>query len=177
MGGGELPKGAEGGAFKRPARTVRRRRLSRRANTVIGIILLAGMTIYGAVSIGLGISGFVNSRELATSGVPTIARVTATSGYGKDTIQVTYQVNGRVVQGTVSADPSSVYRGEVLSVVYDPSSPGVVSLASDVGDSTSAWAETIVGAIFLLLIPFSLLLTVIGRRRRRRRAINAALGD
>jgi hypothetical protein len=156
---------------------VRRRRLSRRANTVIGLVLLAGLTIYGAVSVGLGISGFVNEHELATSGVPTVARVTATSGYGKDTIQVTYQVNGRTVAGTVGVDPSSVYQGEVLSVVYDPSSPGVVSLASDVGDTSSAWAETIVGAIFLLLVPVSFLLTIIGRRRRRRRAINAALGD
>jgi Protein of unknown function (DUF3592) len=156
---------------------VRRRRLSRRANLVIGIILLAGLTIYGAVSVGLGISGFINEHELATSGVPTVARVTATSGYGKDTIQVTYQVDGRSVQGTVGADPSSVYQGEVLSVVYDPSSPGVVSLASDVGDTSSAWAETIVGAIFLLLVPVSFLLTILGRRRRRRRAINAALGD
>jgi Protein of unknown function (DUF3592) len=156
---------------------VRRRRLSRRASTVIGLVLLAGLTIYGAVSVGLGISGFVNEHELATSGVPAVARVTATSGYGKDTIQVTYQVNGRAVQGTVGADPSSVYQGEVLSVVYDPSSPGVVSLASDVGDTSSAWAETIVGAIFLLLVPVSFLLTIIGRRRRRRRAINAALGD
>jgi Protein of unknown function (DUF3592) len=156
---------------------VRRRRLSRRANTVIGLVLLAGLTIYGAVSVGLGISGFVNEHELATSGVPAVARVTATSGYGKDTIQVTYQVNGRSVQGTVGADPSSVYQGEVLSVVYDPSSPSVVSLAGDAGDTSSAWAETIVGAIFLLLVPVSFLLTIIGRRRRRRRAINAALGD
>ena len=144
---------------------------------MIGIILLAGLTIYGAVSLGLGISGFVNSRELATSGVPAVARVTATSGYGKDTIQVTYQVGGRAVQGTVGANPSSVYQGEVLSVVYDPSSPGVVSLASDVGDTSSAWAETIVGAFFFLLVPVVFLLTVIGRRRHRRRAINAALGD
>jgi hypothetical protein len=62
-------------------------------------------------------------------------------------------------------------------VVYDPSSPGVVSLASDVGDNTSAWAETIVGAFFFLLVPVTFLLTIIGRRRRRRRAVDAALGD
>jgi Protein of unknown function (DUF3592) len=156
---------------------VRRRRLGRRAGPVIGIIMLAGLTIYGAVLLGLGISGFVNEHELATSGVPAVARVTATSGYGKNTIQVSYQVDGRTVQGTVGAEPSSVYQGERLSVVYDPSSPGVVSLASDVGDTTSAWAETIVGAFFFLLVPVTFLLTIIGRRRRRRRAVNAALGD
>jgi hypothetical protein len=83
----------------------------------------------------------------------------------------------RQVQGTIGVDPSSVYTGELLAVVYDPSSPSVVSLASDVGDTSSAWAETITGAIFLLLIPLSFLLAVAGRRRRRRRAINAALGD
>jgi hypothetical protein len=156
---------------------VRRRRLSKRANTVIGVILLAGLIIYGAVSLGLGISGFVNEHELAASGVSAVGRVTATSGYGKNTIQVTYQAGGREVQGTVGADPSSVYQGELLDVVYDPSSPSVVSLASDVGDTSSAWAETITGAIFLLLVPLSFLLALIGRRRRRRRAINAALGD
>jgi hypothetical protein len=156
---------------------VRRRRLSRRASTVIGLILLAGLIIYGAVSLGLGISGFVNEHELATSGVSAVGRVTATSGYGKDTIQVTYPVDGREVQGTLSVDPTSVYQGELLDVVYDPGCPGVVSLASDVGDTSSAWAETITGAIFLLLVPLSFLLTIIGRRRRRRRAINAALGD
>ena len=138
---------------------------------MIGIIMLAGLTIYGAVLLGLGISGFVNEHELATSGVPAVARVTATSGYGKNTIQVSYQVDGRAVLGTVGAEPSSVYQGERLSVVYDPSSPGVVSLASDVGDTTSAWAETIVGAFFFLLVPVTFLLTIIGRRLRRRRGI------
>lgn len=156
---------------------VRRRRPSKRATKVIGVIMLAGLIIYGAVLVGLGISGFVNEHELATSGVPAAARVTATSGVGRNTIQVTYQVDGRSVQGTVSADPSSVFQGEALSVVYDPSSPGVVSLAGDVGDTSLAWAETITGAFFLLLVPVTFLLTIIGRRRRRRRAINAALGD
>jgi hypothetical protein len=156
---------------------VRRRRLSKRTNTVIGIIVMAGLVIYGAVSLGLGISGFVNEHELATSGVPTVARVTATSGYGKNAIQVTYQADGRATAGTIGVEPSSVYQGELLAVVYDPSSPGVVSLASDVGDTSSAWAETITGAIFLLLVPVSFLLATVSRRRRRRRAISAALGD
>jgi inner membrane protein involved in colicin E2 resistance len=52
-----------------------------------------------------------------------------------------------------------------------------VSLPGDVGDTSSAWSETIVGAIFLLLFPVSMLLAIIGRRRRRRRAIRSALGE
>ncbi len=156
---------------------MRRRSVSTRARTVIGIIIVAGLTIYGAVMLGLGISGFVNAHALATSGVPAFAQVTATSGYGENTIQVTYRADGREVQGTVGADTSQVYQGEVLPVVYDPGNPQVVSLAGDVGDTSSAWGETIAGAIFLLLFPVSLLLTVISRRRRRRRAIRAALGD
>ena len=48
---------------------------------------------------------------------------------------------------------------------------------SAVGDTTSAWAETIVGAFFFLLVPVTFLLTIIGQRRHRRRAVNAALGD
>jgi hypothetical protein len=154
-----------------------RRPASRRARNVIGIIIAAGLTIYGAVMLGLGVSAFSNEHALATSGVPAVAQVTATSGYGKDAIQVTYQVDGRQVQGTVGADPSSVYQGELVSVVYDPGDPSVVSLPSAVGDDSSAWSEVIVGAIFLLLFPVSFLLSVLGIRRRRRRAVQAALGD
>ena len=155
----------------------RRRPVSGRARNVIGVVMMAGVIIYGAVMLGLGISGFANTRALATSGVPALARVTATSGYGKATIQVTYQVKGRPVQGTVSAEPSSVYQGEPLPVVYDPGHPQVVSLASAVGDTSSAWADTIVGAIFLALVPLSFLISLISSGRRRRRAVQAALGD
>jgi hypothetical protein len=133
--------------------------------------------VFGAVMLGLGISGYINEHALAISGQPALAQVSATSGYGRDSIQVTYQVNGQQVQGTVTADPSSVYQGETLAVVYDPGNPQVVSLASDVGDTSTALGETIVGAAFLLLFPLSMLLSLLSRRRSRRRAIRAALGD
>ena len=149
---------------------------SRRARNVIGVIIMVGVAGYGAVLLGLGISGFANVHTLATSGVPVVGRVSATSGYGKTSIQVTYQVGGRPVQGTVSADPSSVYLGEPLAVVYDPGHPQVVGLASDVGDTGSAWADTIVGVIFLALVPLSFLFSLISARRRRRRAVQAATG-
>lgn len=139
--------------------------------------MVAGVIGYGAVLLGLGLSGFANAHALATSGVPALARVSATRGYGRNTIQVTYQVNGRPVQGTVGAEPSRVYRGEPLAVVYDPGHPQVVSLASDVGDTGSAWAETILGAFFLALVPLSFLLSLISRHRRRGRAAAAAAGD
>ena len=142
-----------------------------------GVITVAGLVIFGGVLLGLGISGYINTRTLVADGQPALALVTATSGYGRDTIQVTYQVSGHQVQGTVTADPSSVYQGETLPVVYDPGNPQVVSLESDVGDTSTALGETIVGAIFLLLIPVSMLLALIGRRRSRRRAIRGALGD
>jgi Protein of unknown function (DUF3592) len=154
-----------------------RRPASRRVRNLIGIVIAAGFTIYGAVELGLGISAFINEHALATSGVPTVARVTATSGYGNDTIQVTYQVDGRQVQGTVGADPSSAYQGEVVAVVYDPGDPSVVSLPSAVGNDSSAWADVIVGAIFLLLFPVTFLLSMLAMRRRRRRAVRAALGE
>ncbi len=154
----------------------RRRPVSRRARNIIGIIVMIGVIGYGGVLLGLGLSGFANVHTLATSGVPALGRVSATSGYGKTSIQVTYQVDGRPVQGTVSADPGRVYLGEPLPVVYDPGHPQVVSLASDVGDTGSAWADTIVGVIFLALVPLSFLLSLMSARRRRRRAVQAALG-
>ena len=149
---------------------------SRRARKVIGVVMVIGLIGYGAVLLGLGLSGFANAHALATSGVPAVGRVSATSGYGKTSIQVTYRVDGRPVQGTVSADPSSVYLGEPLPVVYDPGHPQVVGLASDVGDTGSAWADTIVGVIFLALVPLSFLLSLTSARRRRRRAVSATLG-
>jgi hypothetical protein len=149
---------------------------SRRARKVIGVVMVIGLIGYGAVLLGLGLSGFANAHALATSGVPALARVSATSGYGKNTIQVTYQVHGRPVQGTVGADPSRVHQGEPLAVVYDPGHPQVVGLASDVGDTGSAWADTIVGVIFLALVPLSFLLSLTSARRRRRRAVSATLG-
>ncbi len=154
----------------------RRRPGSRRARNVVGIVIMVGVVGYGAVLLGLGISGFANVHTLVTRGVPAVGRVSATSGYGKTSIQVTYRVDGRPVQGTVSADPSSVYLGEPLPVVYDPGHPQVVGLASDVGDTGSAWADTIVGVIFLALVPLSFLLSLMSARRRRRRAVQAAPG-
>ncbi len=151
--------------------------MSRQARTVLSIISLAILIITGAVMLGLGISGYINAHTLASSGQVAFAQVTATTGYGDDTIQVTYEVSGREVSGTVGADPSSVYQGEVVAIVYDPSNPQVVSLASDVGDTSSALGEMIFGAIFLLLLPVSMLFALISRRRSRRRTIRAALGD
>jgi hypothetical protein len=149
---------------------------SRRARKVIGVVMVIGLIGYGAVLLGLGLSGFANAHALATSGVPALARVSATSGYGKNTIQVTYQVHGRPVQGTVGADPSRVHQGEPLAVVYDPGHPQVVSLASDVGDTSPARVETILGAFFLALVPLCFLLALVSARRRRRRAAQAAPG-
>ncbi len=143
---------------------------------MIGVIIMAGLIGYGAVLLGLGLSGFANVHTLATSGVLALGRVSATSGYGKTSIQVTYQVDGRPVQGTVSADPGRVHLGEPLPVVYDPGHPQVVGLASDVGDTGSAWADTIVGVIFLALVPLCFLLSLISARRRRRRAVPATPG-
>ena len=153
------------------------RRRGSRLRNAIGIVLLAGTIIYGGVVLGLGISAFHNEQALSAHGVPAIARVTATSGYGRDTIGVTYPVDGHKVQGTVGADPSTVYRGEMIPVVYDPGSPQVVSLPGAVGDTGSAWGEVLAGAIVLLLFPGSFLLTLLLRRRRRRAAVRAALGD
>ena len=154
-----------------------RRRAGTRTRIVIGVIAIVGLGVYGAVLLGSGVSNFGNEHALASSGVPAVATVTATSGYGKDTIQVSYDVHGRQVEGTVTADPAGFDRGEQLPVVYDPSEPGVVSLPSAVGDTSSAWVNVIVGSVFLLLFPVSLLISALSaRRRRRRRAVQAVLG-
>jgi TRAP-type C4-dicarboxylate transport system permease small subunit len=92
---------------------------TRRARKVVGVIIMVGVVGYGAVLLGLGISGFANVHTLATSGVPVVGRVSATG---------------------------------------------------------SAWADTIVGVIFLALVPLSFLYSLISAGRRRSSAVQAAPG-
>jgi len=155
---------------------VSRRRGGTRTRIVIGVIAIVDLTVYGAVLLGSGVFDFGNERALASRGVPTVATVTATSGYGRDTIQVSYGVHGRQVQGIRTADPAGLDRGEQLPVVYDPGDPTVVSLPSAVGDTSSAWGNVIAGSILLLLFPVSLLISVLAAQRRRRRAVQVRAG-
>ena len=46
----------------------RQRPISKRARNVIGIIMGVGVIGYGAVLLGLGLSGFANAHTLATRG-------------------------------------------------------------------------------------------------------------
>ena len=112
---------------------------------MIGIVVAAAVLVYGAVLLGLGISGLHNEHALAASGVPAVAQVSATHGYGRDTIQVTFVAGARTVQGTINVGGRSYLTGQPVPVVYDPTNPTVVGLAGDIGNTSSAWAETVVG--------------------------------
>ena len=155
----------------------RRRRRRRRVGRVIGIVVAAAVLVYGAVLLGLGISGLHNEHALAASGVPAVAQVSATHGYGRDTIQVTFVAGARTVQGTINVGGRSYLTGQPVPVVYDPTNPTVVGLAGDIGNTSSAWAEIVVGAVFVALIPVCFLLSLLTARRRHRRAVRAVLGD
>jgi hypothetical protein len=160
-----------------PAASVsRRRRGRRRAGQAAGLIVAASVLIYGAVMIGLGISGLHHENILATRGVSATALVSATRGYGRDTIQVIYQAGTSTVQGTVNVGDRRYRTGQPVLVIYDPEHPGVVGLAGDIGDKSSAWAEIVIGGLFVSLIPLSVLLSVLTARRRHRRAVRAVLG-
>ena len=154
----------------------RSRRGRRRAAQVAGVIAAASVLIYGSVMIGLGISGLHHQDVLAVRGVSTTALVSATHGYGRDTIQVIYQAGTSTVQGTVNVGDRRYRTGQPVLVVYDPEHPGVVGLAGDIGDKSSAWAEIVIGAVFVALIPACYLLSVLTARRRHRRAVRAVLG-
>jgi hypothetical protein len=162
-----------------PAASIRRRRRGRRrAGQAAGIIVAASVLIYGAVMIGLGISGLHHENSLATTrGVSATALVSATQCYGRDTIQVIYQAGNSTVQGTVNVGDRRYRTGQPVLVIYDPEHPGVVGLAGDIGDKSSAWAEIVIGGLFVSLIPLSVLLSVRTARRRHRRAVRAVLGD
>lgn len=160
-----------------PAASVsRRRRGRRRAAQVAGVIAAASVLIYGSVMIGLGISGLHHENVLAVRGVSTTALVSATQGYGRDTIQVIYQAGTSTVQGTVNVGDRRYRTGQPVLVIYDPEHPGVVGLAGDIGDKSSAWAEIVIGGLFVALIPACYLLSLFTARRRHRRAVRAVLG-
>ena len=160
-----------------PAASIRRRRRGRRrAGQAAGLIVAASVLIYGAVMIGLGISGLRHEDVLATRGVSTTALVSATQGYGRDTVQVVYQTGTSTVPGTVNVGDRRYRTGQPVRVVYDPQHPGVVGLAGDIGDKSSAWAEVVIGGLFVALIPACYLLSLFTARRRHRRAVRAVLG-
>jgi Protein of unknown function (DUF3592) len=150
------------------------RRGSRRPG-IVSVLRAAVFPVTGAILLGLGISGLHNEHSLVTRGVPVVARVSATHGYGRDAIQVSYLVHGRPEQGTVMASPSGYQLGETLPVVYDPSDPQVVAMAGALGSTSSAWSEVILGALSLAAIPAAFLISALSARRRRRR--RGAAGD
>jgi hypothetical protein len=161
-----------------PAASVsRRRRGRRRAGQAATIIVAAAVLIYGAVMIGLGISGLHHENALAARGVSATALVSATHGYGRDTIQVVYHAGTGTLLGTVNVGDRRYRTGQPVLVIYDPQHPEVVGLAGDIGDTSSAWAEIIIGGLFVALIPLCLLLSLLTARRRHRRAVRAVLGD
>jgi len=161
-----------------PAASVsRRRHRRRRAGQAAGLIVATSVLIYGSVMIGLGISGLHHENVLAARGVSTTALVSATRGFGRDTIQVVYHAGTSTVLGTVNVGDRSYRTGQPVLVIYDPRQPEVVGLSGDIGDTSSAWAEIIIGGLFVALIPLCLLLSLLTARRRHRRAVRAVLGD
>jgi len=160
-----------------PAASIRRRRRGRRrAGQAAGVIVAASVLIYGGVMIGLGISGLHHENVLASRGVSATALVSATRGYGRDTIQVIYQAGASTTAGTVNVGGRRYLTGQPVLVIYDPQHPEVVGLPGDIGDKSSAWAEIIIGGLFMSLIPLAFLLSRLTARRRHRRAVRAVLG-
>src|SRR5262249_36545389 len=120
-----------------PAASVsRRRRGRRRAGQAAAIIVAAVVLIYGAVMIRLGSSGRPPESALAARGVSATALVSATHGYGRDTIQVVYHAGTSTTAGTVNVGDRSYRTGQPVLVVYDPQHPEVVGLAGDIGDTS-----------------------------------------
>jgi len=90
--------------------------------------------------------------------------------------QVAGVIAAASVQGTVNVGDRRYRTGQPVLVIYDPEHPGVVGLAGDIGDKSSAWAEIVIGGLFVALIPACYLLSLFTARRRHRRAVRAVLG-
>jgi hypothetical protein len=142
---------------------------ARRRRSVLLYARAAVFPVFGIILLGLGISGLHNAREIGAHGVPAVARVSATSGYGRDTIQVSYPVDGRTKTGTLGGTGYQV--GETLPVVYDPQSPGVVARPDQAGQTGSSWTEIGLGGLFLAVVPLALGISALSKGRRRARTV------
>jgi hypothetical protein len=143
------------------------RRPGQQRGKTLGIIRAAILPICGVIFLGLGISGLHNHHVLVSRGVPTMARVAATSGYGRDTIQVSYLVGERQTKGTINVGAGSYHVGETMPVVYDPASPQVVAAPGALGSASSAWGEVGIGCLFTALVPAAFLIAKNSARRRQ----------
>jgi len=143
------------------------------------LIALVVFPIAGLALIAFGVSGLHNSQELGTRGVPVLARVSATDGYGSTGVQFAYRTTtGRQVRGTVSGvNRSAFHLGEAVAVVYDAEAPGVVALPGDPGNRNGAATELAVGLVFIAVAVFTVVAGLASVRRSRRRAVRAVLGD
>jgi uncharacterized protein DUF3592 len=142
----------------------------RRQGKIAGIIRAAIFLVGGVIFLSLGISGLHNHHVLVAHGVRALARVTATSGYGRNTIQVSYPVGGRQTRGTIDVGAGSFQVGEAMAVVYDPQSPQVVAAPGTLGSASSAWTEVAVGCLFVAVVPAAFLISKNSARRRRQRS-------
>jgi hypothetical protein len=150
----------------------------RRRRRPFAIIRAAILPVIGVILLVLGIEGLHNHQVLVTQGVPALARVSATSGYGRDTIQVSYPVRGRQTKGTIGVGEGTYQVGEAVAVVYDPRSPQVVAALGSLGSASSAWSEVGTGCFFLAIVPVAVLISLRASRRsaRRRRAAGSSIG-
>jgi hypothetical protein len=141
------------------------------------IISAAIFPVIGVILLVLGVKGVHNHQVLVTQGVLVLARVSATSGYGRDTIQVSYPVRGRQTKGTIDIGEDAYQVGEPVAVVYDPRSPQVVAAQASLGSASSAWSEIGTGCFFLAMVPLAVLLSFLARRSvLRRRAAGRSTG-
>jgi Protein of unknown function (DUF3592) len=147
----------------------------RRRGRPFAIISAAMFPVIGLILLILGIVGLHNHQVLVTQGVPVLAQVSATSGYGRNTVQVSYPVRGRPTKGTINVGEGTYQVGEPVAVVYDPRSPEVVAAQASLGSASSAWSEIGTGCFFLAMVPLSVLFSFLtGRSARRRRAAGSS---
>ena len=144
------------------------RRPGRQRGKIFGIIRAAIFPVGGVIFLGLGISGLHNHHVLVTQGVPAMARVSAASGYGRNTIQVSYPVGGRQARGTIDVGAGTYHVGETIPVVFDPQSPQVVAARGALGSASSAWTEVGTGCLFMAIVPAAFLISKHSARRRRK---------
>jgi hypothetical protein len=146
------------------------RRKAGRVVAILGIVLLAGLTV------GFGVNGIVKVNRddrLTNHGVPVTVRVTkcVAIASGTGATYTGFQCRGRfildgrsqveVIGGTTTPHPV----GSLVSAVADPSDPSVLATATSVAATPPAWHRFVAAAICALVL-VGLLASLLVRRRR-----------
>ncbi|MGA3153029.1 MAG: DUF3592 domain-containing protein [Streptosporangiaceae bacterium] len=149
------------------------RRNPNRTRAIFGTVLLL---VIGFASIGVGLSDLAHARQISKNGIRVFSVVLENNGVGRNAVLVGYTtITGQHEEGVLDTPDEGLdyVIGSEITVVYDPSSPSVVTLPG-AGDGDS-WFTIGAGAACLVLLAAVYLWIAV--RSRQRSSPRSVLGE